>query len=194
MREKYHTEALILGSFNHKEANKLFHLFTKEFGFLVASSQAVRMEKSKLRYGLQDFSLCDISIVKTKNDIWKLTNCVPKKNYYFDFRGSPLKIIFIAKINNFLRRFLHGEEKDLALYNDVNNVFENLQNFDDEDTIFLEGIIVLKILHKLGILKDSNNFSDIIKSEDNLKNIALFKNRKREAYIAINQSLQESHL
>lgn len=194
MREKYHTEALVLGGFDHREANKIFHLFTKEFGFIVASTQAVRVEKSKLRYGLQDFSLCDLSVVKTKNDIWKITNCVPQKNYYFELKDSPIKIALIAKINAFLRRFLHGEGKEASLYKDVVGVFEKVDSFDDEDIPFLEGVIVIKILYRLGILKNSTLFSGIIEEEDNKKNVENFEKIKKEAYFAINQSLQESQL
>lgn len=194
MHDKYHTEALVLGSFDHKEANKLLHLFTKELGFLIASVQAIRSEKSKLRYGLQDFSLCDVSIVKTKNDIWKLTNCSPKKNYYFDFKHSAIKTDFIAKINNFLRRFLHGQEKDESLYKDTIGIFENLEDYSDSDIVLLEGVIILKILHRLGILKDSAKFLTIIENENNFENIKLFDDIKKEAYLAINQSLEESHL
>ena len=54
MYQKYHTEALVLGSREQGEADKVFALYTKDFGLVRARASAVRREYSRMRYGLQE--------------------------------------------------------------------------------------------------------------------------------------------
>ena len=71
MHHKYSTEAFILKSLHHKDADKVYVLFTENFGLIRASAQGVRLLKSKLRYHLSDFSCINISLVRGR-DYWRI--------------------------------------------------------------------------------------------------------------------------
>jgi recombinational DNA repair protein (RecF pathway) len=60
----YTTEGFILKSVNFGEANKYFFIFTREFGLIKTAAQGVRHLQSKLRYGLTDYSLAQVSVVR----------------------------------------------------------------------------------------------------------------------------------
>ena len=66
MHHKFHTDALIVGSAVFGEANKVYELFTRDFGMIRASAQGVRLAKSKLKYALQDLSYVRVDLVQGK--------------------------------------------------------------------------------------------------------------------------------
>jgi len=72
MYSVYTTAGFVLGSAERGEANKIYSIYTKDFGLVRASAQAVRLEKSKLRYNLDDFTHGHFSLVRGK-ELWKLT-------------------------------------------------------------------------------------------------------------------------
>jgi recombinational DNA repair protein (RecF pathway) len=51
MYQKYHTEAIVLGSIERGEADRTIALMTRDFGLVRARASAVRSETSKMRYG-----------------------------------------------------------------------------------------------------------------------------------------------
>src|SRR5665213_2708544 len=71
MYQKYHTEALVLGSRESGEADKVFALFTRDFGLVRARASSVRSESSKMRYALQKYSRASISLVRGKRG-WRI--------------------------------------------------------------------------------------------------------------------------
>lgn len=193
MRQKYHTEAIILKAADFKESNKLYHLFTEKFGLILANAQGVRFLKSKLRYGLQEYSLSDVSVVRT-GDIWKITNSVPKKNFYFEHREDKKKLDVILRTSSFLRRFLHGEEEGGALYRELKNAFLHLPDVEEGNEAAFEGTLLVRILGQLGILKHSHKIPEILNAPDIERSISKFVEQKQTALYALNASLEESQV
>jgi DNA repair protein RecO len=193
MREKYHTEAIILKASDFKESNKLYHLFTERFGLILANAQGVRFLKSKLRYGLQEYSLSDVSVVRT-GDIWKITNSVPKKNFYFEHQDDKKKLDVILRTTTFLRRFLHGEEEGGELYREFKDAFLHLSDVREGNEAAFEGALLVRILGQLGILKHSAKISEILNAPDMAGSISKFVEQKEIALYALNASLEESQI
>lgn len=71
MYQKYQTDALVLRSYERGEADRVFALFTREFGFVWARASAVRREASKMRYALQSGAIAHISLVRG-NKGWRV--------------------------------------------------------------------------------------------------------------------------
>ena len=118
----YHTDALVLGSAPSGEGSKLIVLFTRDLGLITASAQSVREERSKLRYGLQDFSYSDVTLVRGK-EFWRLTNAALYENMLD--QGEERKAVqMVSRISKLLRRLLAGEEKNEPLFV---SVLEGLQ-------------------------------------------------------------------
>ena len=64
MYQKYQTEAIVLRSYERGEADRVFALYTKEFGFVWARASAVRRENSRQRYALQNYGLATLGLVR----------------------------------------------------------------------------------------------------------------------------------
>lgn len=77
----YTTDAIVCGTYDRNTADRSYRLFTRELGMLYADARSVRLEKSKQRQALQDFSLIKVSLVKGKAG-WKIGSVSEVQNYY----------------------------------------------------------------------------------------------------------------
>ena len=71
MYQKYHTDALVLGSRESGEADRTVVLYTRDFGLVRARASAIRHERSKMRYALQHYSRAHVALVRGKSG-WRL--------------------------------------------------------------------------------------------------------------------------
>ena len=65
------TEGIVLGKRGAGEANTVVIILTETLGLLRAAARSARRERSKLRYGLEPFTIARFSFVRGKNE-WKL--------------------------------------------------------------------------------------------------------------------------
>ena len=194
MHHIYTTKAIIVKSFPIGEANKYYFLLTQDLGFIKASAQGVRLDKSKLKGHLQDYCMVSISLVKGK-DIWRITGIETITRG--DFLKDINKLIAIKNIFSLLLRLLHGEEKNEQLFFSVESFYNFLfKNKLSEDNIkSLETITVLRILYHLGYFKKSFDLFDFVKDDElSINTLNLFENKKNVAILDINNALNETHL
>jgi DNA repair protein RecO len=111
----YKTEAIILRGLPDGEANKYLNVFTRELGLVGAVARSVREGKSKLRYGLQDYSISLVSLVRGK-DVWRVINTVPISNIYFDLHSKPENLSAAMRALSLLKKLVAGEERHPELY------------------------------------------------------------------------------
>src|SRR3989338_7449061 len=104
MYQKYHTDALVLGSREIGEADRMLLLFTREFGLVRGRCGGVRAGKSKMRYALQNYSLATVALVRGKLG-WRLAGARA-------LHGAPDKDIkgigAFARIAGLVTRFVAG--------------------------------------------------------------------------------------
>jgi DNA repair protein RecO len=193
----YTTEGFILKSANFGEANKYFFIFTREFGLIKAAAQSVRHLKSKLRYGLEDYSLVQISVVRGR-EIWRLTSAEKRLAIkLLQGKENSEKFLLLSRIFSLLLRLLHGEEKNDLLYSCLREgiIFLSNTNLTKEDLSNFECILALRILAALGYIGSVGDFNQFIESpyftSELLAKISLLKTR---AILEINKSLKETHL
>ena len=194
MHHIYTTKAIIIKSFPIGEANKYYFLLTEDLGFVKASAQSVRADKSKLKGHLQDFCFVSISLVKGK-DIWRITSVETIE--HGDFINDINKLIAIKNIFSLLMRLLHGEEKNEPLFYSVESFYNFLlkNKLSLENIKNLETITVLRILYHLGYFKKSFDLSDFVKDyELSVKTLDFFDDKKKMAILDINNALNETHL
>ena len=194
MHHIYTTKAIIIKSIPIGEANKYYFFLTEDLGFIRATAQSVRLDKSKLKGHLQDFCFVKISLVKGK-DIWRITNVetIEAGNFLDDVN----KLICIKNIFALLLRLLHGEEKNEPLFRSIESFYNFLLKNDlSQNSIKnLETITVLRILYNLGYFKESFDLSDfVIDNELSLDKLNLFDDKKKTAILNINNALNETHL
>lgn len=191
MHHIYHTDGIILGSRNFKEANKYFYILTKDLGLVYAEAEGIRKITSKLRFVLQDFSYVKVDLVKRKN-IWRITSAL-KTNELDFLKNDFLKLKVLSNINKLLIRLLPEQEKNENLFIDFKEglkIFEKIEHKEDLKNI--EIILVLKILHNLGYL----NAEEINTVKAPIQNEFLLDISKNKIIILkqINKALRESHL
>lgn len=208
MHHIYTTKAIIIKSAPIGEANKYYFLFTKDLGFIRASAQGVRLDKSKLKGHLQDYCEVMISLVKGK-DIWRITGVETIE--HGDFLEDINKLIAIKNIFSLLLRLLHGEEKNESLFQSIESFYNFLlkNNLSQENTKNLETITVLRVLYHLGYFKKSSptrtvgaptenvgvDLFDFVKDDGlSIDILDLFNNKKNLAIFDINNALNETHL
>jgi DNA repair protein RecO len=208
MHHIYTTRALIIKSVPIGEANKYYFLLTEDLGFIRASAQGVRLEKSKLKGHLQDFCFVSISLVKGK-DIWRITSVETIE--HGDFINDINKLIAIKNIFSLLTRLLQGEEKNEALFLSIESFYNFLlSNKLTQDNIKnLETITVLRVLYHLGYFNKTSptltvgaptgnvgvDLSDFVKDYNlSLDILNSFSSKKKAAILEINNALNETHL
>lgn len=191
----YTTEGFILKSVNFGEANKYFFIFTREFGLIKAAAQGVRLLKSKLCYGLEDFSLTQISVVRGR-EIWRLTSA-EKKLKLIEIE----KLVLLSRIFSLLLRLLHGEEKNVLLFESVKEGLlflekYNMQDKNKEEVLAnFECIMALRILSSLGYIGKLGDFDQFTTSPYFTPELLVaMSTLKSRAIMEINKSLQETHL
>ena len=154
----YTTEALVCGTFKRNTSDSSYLLFTREVGMLYADARSVRVEKSRQRYALQDFSLVRVSLVRGKQS-WKVGSIQANKNYYHQAidktaRGS------VVSVFRLLRRFVKGEEAMTELF-DLSIQSLDALVVDAKERLFVEEVIKLRLLELLGYV-DAKKLPDFV--------------------------------
>jgi len=135
----YSTEGIILAKKDFGEAERMFFVFTEEFGMIKAIAPGVRYIKSKLRPNLDLFCYNNFSLIKAK-DIWKITDAAEIATI-----KNPEGLKFFAKIAVFLIRMIKGEEKNDFIWAELKKLF-----FSPKDELSF----LAKILHNLGYMPE----------------------------------------
>lgn len=116
----YQTEGIVLAKKDFGEAERLFYIFTKEFGMIKAIARGVRYIKSKLRPNLDLFFYNNFSLIITK-DVWKITDASE-----ITVIKNPEGLKTFAKIAVFLTRMIKGEEKNDFIWAELKKLFLDL--------------------------------------------------------------------
>lgn len=186
----YHTRGLILGSVPIGESNKFYRIFTEDFGLVGATAQAVREQKSKLRYTLRDFSWVKLDIVRGK-DVWRITSAMQER---YDVSGEEIAPSFIRACA-LLSRLVHGEGRNDALFQELRMFAELLeQDVDPVHEVAIDTLIALRILAHLGYI-DTVPYQQYLTTGVWSKETLLQFGEIRPSVVSvINDALRASHL
>ncbi|MEK7061641.1 MAG: DNA repair protein RecO [Patescibacteria group bacterium] len=122
----YRTQGFIFKKKDIFEADRVFSVFTHDFGRLEVVARAIRKITSKLRGGIEIFSLSEIEFIQGKNrktltdtvTIEKFSNIIKDNN--------KLKISY--QISEVLDNFIRGQEKDKDIFILLNETFNVLNS------------------------------------------------------------------
>jgi recombinational DNA repair protein (RecF pathway) len=161
-------------------------------GLVFASAQGIRLEKSKLRYSIDDYRLCTLALVRGR-EVWRITSA--KEDTVAPLHGKSL--IMFARVASLLKRVLHGEEVNSYLYDSLESVygFLSVSDLSVSQIKTCEILLVLRCLYALGYINGEGVFSNYIK--DSLvdeKIIESFLLIEKEALNKINHAITQSHL
>ena len=188
----YSTDGIILQSRNTGEADKLYTIFTREFGMVTAKATGVRKLASKLRFVMQDFSLVGINLVYGKM-MWRLTNAWEADNRNL----SKEKKLVIVRAFQLIRRMIHGEEANEALFDHLTADITLLQTLDISDPQTLEAFEILfafRILFHTGYIAKEDWNNDFIDTAFSTALAEKTIESKKKLVGIINQAINESQL
>lgn len=117
--EKYVTKSLVITSFDQGEHDRVYKLFTREFGLVMAIAKSVRKLESKLRSHVMPRTVSLVTLVQGR-DIWRLVGAEEQKKI------SPL----IHEVTELISRFIHGEESHKVLYDRIEEFLEKGDGYD----------------------------------------------------------------
>lgn len=122
----YRTQGFILKKNDSGEADRIFTIFTKDFGKLDLLAKAVRKIQSKLRAGLEFFYLTEIEFIQGKTHK-TLTDTILINNFK-NLRKDLRKLAVAYKISETFDNLVKGQEPEKKIWQLLNEVFERLNN------------------------------------------------------------------
>ncbi|OGZ69377.1 MAG: DNA repair protein RecO [Candidatus Staskawiczbacteria bacterium RIFCSPHIGHO2_02_FULL_42_22] len=124
MTVHYKIRGFVFKKEDRLETDRIFSVFTEEFGRLEIFAKAIRKIASKLRGGMEMFSIADIEFIQGKYRK-TLTDAVCTQKFT-DLAVSPEKIEIAQKISSLLDIFIKGEQTDQKVWMLVTDFFEKL--------------------------------------------------------------------
>ncbi len=148
----YTTKGIVLSLISKRETDKVAFIFTRDLGLIIGNARGVRTTRSKISPFLTELSLVKVSLVKGKRD-WRVTSTSLIKNFGVELRGRPKAILSVGRILKLVHSMLHGEDKNIELYEELENGLMNLtENVLDTELEGFEVYTVAHILSHLGYL------------------------------------------
>ena len=190
----YTTDGFVLRSHNIGEANKLLSIYTRDLGRVEARAQNLRGSSSKLRYGLQPYSFCIVSLVYGKGG-WRVTTSTPVSNVFFEARNAIVQEHF-AQVVKLVERLIPGEQKDARVYSIIQSVASYLGKPDltSQEIANVGSLAYLRILYQLGYIDGDNERAELLKSEAHEPFLDYISKNRKEVLKEINISLEETGL
>lgn len=192
MYSVYTTAGFVLGSVERGEANKIFSIYTEDFGLVRASAQGVRLEKSKLRYSLDDFARGHFSLVKGK-ELWRLTGSERDEDGIVSTEARRI----VARVLNLVRRLVHGEERNPELFTVLDVMMKKAREVSSEskDLVPFELLSLLRVLHTLGYLGAVDGIDTSMIVGDMTDEMLSLVSKNRSGILShINKALEETQL
>jgi recombinational DNA repair protein (RecF pathway) len=119
--EKYTTEALVIESFDQGEHDRVYKLFTHDFGLVMAHAKSVRKLESKLRAHMLPRSVSLVTLVQGR-DVWRLVGAEQ-----LETKGT-----MIGDVAHLVRRLIRGEGAHKALYTRLMEFLSQESMFDKQ--------------------------------------------------------------
>lgn len=184
----HHTEGIILSSRDVGEADRIYTIYSKDFGKIAVFAKGVRLEKSKLRYHLNPYSLIRLSFIEGR-DILRLTDAEEIVNA----SSHESSFYLLERISTFTLRMVHGQEKDEVLWNTLRSGFYYMYT-SQEISRFFEPLFKARILHRLGYVSLTHGVLDKAIIEDDWPEIHFSDTDQKNLEKMYTESLTASQL
>ena len=190
MYQKYQTDALVLGSRETGENDRTFALYTADFGLVWARASAVRKEKSRMRYALQNLSRANVSLVRGKRG-WRAAGAAAIQYAQGDRRG----VAAFARIAELVSRLVQGEEPNPYLFAALAEGHDALIQEKCDAFATIEIVCVARILYALGYISaealSTALFTHTAYTGEHLLEAETMKDKLLSS---INKAIAETHL
>jgi len=120
------TQGFVFKTEDMFEADRIFSVFTKDFGRIEVVGKSIRKIASKLRSGIPLFGLSEIEFIQGKNKK-TLTDALTVEKFP-EISQSPEKLMVAKTISEFVDRCIKGQEPDEGIFALLNETFGMLDN------------------------------------------------------------------
>lgn len=189
MYQKYNTEAIVLGSREQGESDRVFALYTKDFGLVRARASAVRKETSRMRYALQSYSRTHVSLVRGKQG-WRAGGATAGKE---KIEGKNLPAF--ARIASLVLRLVAGEGQNPYVFATLADAHSTLSKCDDDARATIELVCVARILYGLGYLSEEALSTTLFAHTSYaLEHVREAESLREKLLATVNRAINETHL
>lgn len=189
MYQKYYTDALVLSHRERGEADRVYALYTKEFGLLRARCTAVRRENSRMRYALQSGALASVGLVRGARG-WRVAGASARACV-----SSPGALEVFARASRLVERLVAGEEQNEYLFCALSEAHAALRRASASLYPGIELICVARTLYALGYLSkeavSSALFARALYGEEEL---AQAERERERILVLVNNAIEATHL
>lgn len=193
----HRTPGFVLTSFVSGEADRRYIILTEAFGRIEARARSVRLERSKLRYGLAPYTLGTYALVRGHTG-WHIIGSHDEENFFNLARGDVRKRQALEHITMLLARLVTGEGKHEGLFTTVTYGIDALMAQSEKHTEAVELVVVLRIMYLLGYISTEQDGATLVPFvKDTTFDTSLLEvvpERRRNIIKAINHALTASHL
>lgn len=130
--EKYTTEGIVLESYDQGEHDRVYKVFTREFGLLLCHAKSIRKLESKLRAHVLPRTVGLFTLVKGR-ELWRLVG------------GERVQIdgMYGGEVTNLLNRMVRGDGVHKVLYDRVLSFLKKGYLYNKEEAKLLLYFIIL---------------------------------------------------
>jgi DNA repair protein RecO (recombination protein O) len=114
MAQSYRTKGFIFKKEDRQEADRVFSIFTEDFGRVEISAKAIRKIASKLKGGIEIFSLSEIEFIQGKNKK-TLTDAIFLERFN-RIAQSPEKMETAYQVSDLIDHFVRGQVPDEKIW------------------------------------------------------------------------------
>lgn len=191
----YQTKAIVIASEDWGEANRIVTLLTKEFGVVRAVVQSAREVRSKQRFGLQLFSLSEVTLILGK-EYWRLAGVEPLVNYGMRLVQHHRAYSLMSRAAGLVQRLVQGEEMNVELFSEIDQALQFLQqeSLDTETLQYFETLLILRVLNHLGYWSNTEEAPWLVDAELSHEILLQTAENQKNLIERINMSLQETQL
>ena len=127
MAVHYRTQGFFIKKVERGEADRIFTIYTEDFGKLEVLGKAIRKIKSKLRGGTEPFYLSEVEFIQGKTH--KTLTDVISINNFPNIRNDLEKLRIAHQISEASDSLIKGQEPDQEIWELLNETFEKLDNW-----------------------------------------------------------------
>lgn len=151
MAQIFRTNGIVLGSRDHREADRFYSVFTDAHGKLELRARGSRKISSKLASHLEPFAVCDLMVVRGRyHDI---VAGVERQEAYKNLRGDAEKLSLLSYILHLVDITTKPRQSDPVLFYELRSwlsVLDDAPEISAKRRAFLQASFTLKLLTILG--------------------------------------------
>lgn len=190
MYQKYTTDAVVLAQREHGEHDKVFTLYTRDFGLVRARASAVRKMESKMRSALTLFSVALVSLVRGGRG-WRVAGAHVGAEQEMTIEG----VHAYARVTQLVIRLVHGEEPNPYLFDVLVGARFAFATSSFLSIAAAELLCVARILFALGYLSPQALTAALFThAQYEEKDLHTVEDSKKDMLTKINSALAETHL